>query len=213
MSIKPPKPVCTLNQAFAPDLSKSISWSLFMEHAARALTCEISNPLDRAGVDISHSRRGLSRPQVGFVHCCGLINMEGMLHTNTQSPKNRRTQKIRASKTSRSFETHYLLIFKGFNHSPKTLNVLFTLHVSQSHQNSSRTFRNVILYWKKNTEVLWSLFLLLPNIVLPVSSIVSTLLVTQFSIQSYTHTPIPSTNLLQCVCSLDLHQKCWQPVI
>lgn len=98
MSIKPPKPVCTLNQAFAPDLSKSISWSLFMEHAARALTCEISNPLDRAGVDISHSPRGLSRPQVGFVHCCGLINLEGMLHTNTQSPKNRRTQTIRASR-------------------------------------------------------------------------------------------------------------------
>lgn len=65
MSIKPPKPVCTLNPAFAPDLSKSISWSLFVEHAARALTCEISNPLGRAEVDISHSGHGLSRPQVG----------------------------------------------------------------------------------------------------------------------------------------------------
>lgn len=116
MSIKPLKPVRTLNQAFAPDLSKSVSWSLFMEHAARALTCKISNPLDRAEVDISHSGCGLSRPQVGFVHCCGLINLEGMLHINTQSPNNRLANQswIRASGTLAVLK-HIICLFKGFN--------------------------------------------------------------------------------------------------
>lgn len=119
MSIKLPKPVRTLNRAFAPDLSKSISWSLFMEHAARALTCEISNPLDRAEVDISHSGRGLSRPQVDFVHCCGLSKLEGMLNIHTQYPNNRPnqswTQKQYVLQDLKQFWRTLYVDFRGFN--------------------------------------------------------------------------------------------------
>lgn len=116
MSIKLLKPVRTLNRAFAPDLSKSVSWSLFMEHAARALTCEISNPLDRATVEISHSGRGLSRPQVDFVHCCGLSKLEGMLniHTHTRTPTtdpiSHEHKNNTYFKTSNSFDAFYMSI-------------------------------------------------------------------------------------------------------
>jgi len=83
-----------------------------MEHAARALTCEIPNPLDRAEVDISHSGHGLSRPQVDFVHCCGLSNLEGMLHNHTHNrplidPISHEHKKIYASN---SFDAFYLSI-------------------------------------------------------------------------------------------------------
>lgn len=116
MSIKLPKLVHTINQAFAPDLPKSFSWSPFMEHAARALTCEISNPLDRAEVDISHSGRGLNRPQVDFVHCCGLSKLEGMLHihthtrTQTTDPISHEHKNSTYFKTSNSFDVLYMFI-------------------------------------------------------------------------------------------------------
>lgn len=208
LSIKLPKPVRTLNRAFAPDLSKSVSWSLFMEHAARALTCEISNPLDRAEVDISHSGRGLSRPQVDFVHCCGLSKLEGMfnIHTHTSTPTtdpiSHEHKNNTYFKTSNSFGVLYMSILG--------------VSILKSHSPIKIMFKNSQKCQIVSQVQHWSFMVTLlafAQLHFACQHSVNSLLVTKFSNQLHTHTHIPATNLPQCVCSQDLYQKCWQPLI